>query len=36
VINDMTWPFTVARDIVKGKAWHSKQLLLKLNRRRQE
>lgn len=33
--NNQTWQFTVAREIVKGKAWNSKQLLLKLNRRRQ-
>ena len=29
------WQFAVAREIVRGKAWNSKQLLLKLNRRRQ-
>jgi CRISPR-associated protein Cas1 len=33
--NDESWQFTIAREIVKGKAWNSKQLLLKLNRRRQ-
>lgn len=32
--NDSTWQFEIARSIVKGKAWNSKQLLLKLNRRR--
>jgi CRISPR-associated protein Cas1 len=33
--NDLRWQFAIAREIVKGKAWNSKQLLLKLNRRRQ-
>jgi CRISPR-associated protein Cas1 len=33
--NDEAWQFAIAQEIVKGKAWNSKQLLLKLNRRRQ-
>ncbi len=31
--NDTAWQFAVARELVRGKAWNAKQLLLKLNRR---
>ncbi|MGB3614215.1 MAG: CRISPR-associated endonuclease Cas1 [Elainellaceae cyanobacterium] len=33
-LGDARWQMTVARTIVSGKLWNSKQLLLKLNRRR--
>jgi CRISP-associated protein Cas1 len=33
-LNDHAWQLTVARELVVGKVWNAKQLLLKLNRRR--